>query len=408
MNNYRNPWAWIPSLYLAEGFPYVLVMTVSVILYKNLGIGNAEIAFYTSWLYLPWVIKPFWSPMVDLVKTKRWWIYSMQLLLSVGLAGIAFSLPTTYFFQTSLAFFYLMAFSSATHDIAADGFYMLGLNEKDQSLFVGIRNIFYRLSNIFGQGVLVMLAGYLINQTGNAATAWSYVFGLCDIIMIILGIYHYFILPKPQSDTASSDRNLKELFSSFFKKKGIWVSLAFILLYRLGEAQLTKIASPFLLDSREAMGLGISTETVGLIYGTIGVIALLLGGIIGGIVAAKHGLKKWIWPMVLSMNIPNLAYVYLAYALPENIWVVTSCIAIEQLGYGFGFTAFMLYLIQVSKGPYQTAHYALCTGFMALGMMLPGMIAGYIQELLGYNQFFIWVCLCTIPGMLLIPKLKIE
>jgi PAT family beta-lactamase induction signal transducer AmpG len=226
--------------------------------------------------------------------------------------------------------------------------------------------------------------------------------------MVILGIYHYFILPKPQSDTASSDRNLKELFSSFFKKKGIWVSLAFILLYRLGEAQLTKIASPFLLDSREAMGLGISTETVGLIYGTIGVIALLLGGIVGGIVAAKHGLKKWIWPMVLSMNIPNLAYVYLAYALPENIWVVTSCIAIEQLGYGFGFTAFMLYLIQVSKGPYQTAHYALCTGFMALGMMLPGMIAGYIQELLGYNQFFIWVCLCTIPGMLLIPKLKIE
>ena len=408
MNNYRNPWAWIPSLYLAEGFPYVLVMTVSVILYKNLGIGNAEIAFYTSWLYLPWVIKPFWSPMVDLVKTKRWWIYSMQLLLSVGLAGIAFSLPTTYFFQTSLAFFYLMAFSSATHDIAADGFYMLGLNEKDQSLFVGIRNIFYRLSNIFGQGVLVMLAGYLINQTGNAATAWSYVFGLCAIIMVILGIYHYFILPKPQSDTASSDRNLKELFSSFFKKKGIWVSLAFILLYRLGEAQLTKIASPFLLDSPDAMGLGISTETVGLIYGTIGVITLLLGGIVGGILASKHGLKKWLWYMVLSMNIPNLAYVYLAYALPENIWVVTSCIAIEQLGYGFGFTAFMLYLIQVSKGPYQTAHYALCTGFMALGMMLPGMVAGYIQELLGYNQFFIWVCICTIPGMLLIPKLKIE
>ncbi len=407
MNNYRNPWAWIPSLYLAEGFPYVLVMTVSVILYKNLGIGNGEIAFYTSWLYLPWVIKPFWSPMVDLIKTKRWWIYSMQLLLSVGLAGIAFSLPTTYFFQTSLAFFYLMAFSSATHDIAADGFYMLGLNEKDQSLFVGIRNIFYRLSNIFGQGVLVMLAGYLINQTGDAASAWSYVFGLCAIIMVILGIYHYFILPKPQSDTASSDRNLKELFSSFFKKKGIWVSLAFILLYRLGEAQLTKIASPFLLDSPDAMGLGISTETVGLIYGTIGVIALLLGGIVGGILASKHGLKKWLWYMVAAMNVPNLVYVYMAYALPENIWIITSCIAIEQLGYGFGFTAFMLYLIQVSKGPYQTAHYAICTGFMALGMMLPGMIAGWLQELMGYDWFFIWVCLCTIPGIILAGFLPI-
>lgn len=408
MNNYRNPWAWIPSLYLAEGFPYVLVMTVSVILYKNLGIGNAEIAFYTSWLYLPWVIKPFWSPMVDLVKTKRWWIYTMQLLLSVGLAGIAFSLPTNYFFQASLAFFYLMAFSSATHDIAADGFYMLGLNEKDQSLFVGIRNIFYRLSNIFGQGVLVMIAGHLINRNENAAEAWSWVFGLCAIIMAIMAVYHYFILPIPQNDTVNTERNLKELFTSFFKKKGIWISLAFILLYRLGEAQLTKIASPFLLEVRENMGLGISTETVGFIYGTIGVAALLLGGIVGGIVAAKYGLKKWIWPMVLAMNIPNLAYVYLAYALPENIWIVTSCIAIEQLGYGFGFTAFMLYLIQVSKGPYQTAHYALCTGFMALGMMLPGMVAGYIQELFGYNQFFIWVCICTIPGMLLIPKLKIE
>ena len=412
MNNttkpYRNPWTWIPSLYLAEGFPYVLVMTVSVILYKNLGIGNAEIAFYTSWLYLPWVIKPFWSPMVDLVKTKRWWIYSMQLLLSVGLAGIAFSLPTNYFFQASLAFFYLMAFSSATHDIAADGFYMLGLNEKDQSLFVGIRNIFYRLSNIFGQGVLVMIAGYLIKKLDNPALAWSWVFGFCAILMIIMAVYHYFILPRPQNDTVSSDRNLKELFTSFFSKKGIWISLAFILLYRLGEAQLTKIASPFLLEARENMGLGIGTETVGLIYGTIGVAALLLGGIVGGIVASKYGLKKWIWPMVLAMNIPNLTYVYLAYALPENIWVVTSCIAVEQLGYGFGFTAFMLYLIQVSKGPYQTAHYALCTGFMALGMMLPGMVAGYIQELLGYNQFFIWVCICTIPGMLLIPKLKIE
>ena len=408
MNNYRNPWAWIPSLYLAEGFPYVLVMTVSVILYKNLGIGNAEIAFYTSWLYLPWVIKPFWSPMVDLVKTKRWWIYSMQLLLSVGLAGIAFSLPTNYFFQASLAFFYLMAFSSATHDIAADGFYMLGLNEKDQSLFVGIRNIFYRLSNIFGQGVLVMIAGFIINRLGNAALAWSWVFDFCAVLMIIMAVYHYFVLPHPQNDTVNSERNLKELFTSFFSKKGIWISLAFILLYRLGEAQLTKIASPFLLEARENMGLGIGTETVGLIYGTIGVAALLLGGIVGGIVASKYGLKKWIWPMVLAMNIPNLAYVYLAYALPENIWIVTSCIAIEQLGYGFGFTAFMLYLIQVSKGPYQTAHYALCTGFMALGMMLPGMVAGYIQELLGYNQFFIWVCICTIPGMLLIPKLKIE
>ena len=407
MKNKKNPWSWIPTLYFAEGLPYVLVMTVSVIMYKNLGISNAEIAFYTSWLYLPWVIKPFWSPFVDLLKTKRWWITSMQLLIGAGLAGIAFFLPTTFFFQATLAVFWLMAFSSATHDIAADGFYMLALNESEQSLFVGIRNIFYRIATITGQGLLIVLAGMLEKWTGNIPYAWSLVFFVCAGLFIAIGLYHSYQLPKPTTDKGASLGSLGNLFKTFFQKKGIVLSLAFILLYRLGEAQLAKLASPFLLDSPEMGGLNLSTEQVGIIYGTIGVIALLLGGIVGGIVASKHGLKKWLWYMVAAMDLPNLVYVYLAFVQPENFWVISSCVAIEQLGYGFGFTAFMLYLIYVAQGPYQTAHYAICTGFMALGMMLPGMIAGWLQEIMGYDWFFIWVCLCTIPGIILAGFLPI-
>lgn len=407
MKNTKNPWSWIPTLYFAEGLPYVLVMTVSVIMYKNLGISNAEIAFYTSWLYLPWVIKPFWSPFVDLLKTKRWWITTMQLLIGAGLAGIAFFLPTTFFFQATLAVFWLMAFSSATHDIAADGFYMLALNESEQSLFVGIRNIFYRIATITGQGLLIVLAGMLEKWTGNIPYAWSLVFFVCAGLFIAIGLYHSYQLPKPTTDKGASLGSLGNLFKTFFQKKGIVLSLAFILLYRLGEAQLAKLASPFLLDKPEMGGLNLSTEQVGIVYGTIGVIALLTGGIFGGIVASKHGLKKWLWYMVAAMNVPNLVYVYLAFVQPENFWVISSCVAIEQLGYGFGFTAFMLYLIYVAQGPYQTAHYAICTGFMALGMMLPGMIAGYLQELMGYDWFFVWVCLCTLPGIILAGFLPI-
>lgn len=405
--NTKNPWSWIPTLYFAEGLPYVLVMTVSVIMYKNLGISNTEIAFYTSWLYLPWVIKPFWSPFVDLLKTKRWWITTMQLLIGAGLAGIAFFLPSSFFFQATLAVFWLMAFSSATHDIAADGFYMLALNESEQSLFVGIRNIFYRIATITGQGLLIVLAGMLEKWTGNIPYAWSLVFFVCAGLFIAIGLYHTYQLPKPTTDKGASLGSLGNLFKTFFQKKGIVLSLAFILLYRLGEAQLAKLASPFLLDKPEMGGLNLSTEQVGIIYGTIGVIALLLGGIVGGIVASKHGLKKWLWYMVAAMNVPNLVYVYLAFVQPENFWVISSCVAIEQLGYGFGFTAFMLYLIYVAQGPYQTAHYAICTGFMALGMMLPGMIAGWLQELMGYDWFFVWVCLCTLPGIILAGFLPI-
>lgn len=568
-----RPWIWVPSLYFAEGIPYVMVMTLSVIFYKRMGISNADIALYTSWLYLPWVIKPLWGPVVDILKTKRFWILIMQLFIGAGLAGVAFTIPLGRFFQLTLAFFWLLAFSSATHDIAADGFYMLGLSKGDQAYFVGIRSTFYRLAMLTGQGLLVIFAGYFeaktglppvevqvvthvgssltefkpeqvsvspgegetffyteklveigtdkisnaeagaliasvdqwnsshgfypaqegespagpeltgnlgytwfrlshkpeegdnivmnfsfekgdksislarsyrfefnednwdvpafavieldpkldkvssasfIGLSGNIRFAWSIVFIIVALLFVGFHIYHRFALPRPEAD--GSNRNVEGgfgreflvTFATFFKKKQIGVVLLFLLVYRLGESQLVKLASPFLLDSREANGLGLTTGDLGLIYGTIGIIALSLGGIIGGLAASRRGLKYWLWWMVAAMNLPNLVYVFLSYTMPTSLWVVGASVAVEQFGYGFGFTAYMLYMIYVSEGKHKTAHFALTTGFMALGMMIPGMISGWLQELIGYQHFFIWVMLCTIPGFLIIPFLKID
>ena len=596
-----SPWAWIPSLYFAEGIPYVVVMTVSVIMYKRLGISNADIALYTSWLYLPWVIKPFWSPVVDLLKTKRWWIIIMQLLIGGGLAGVALTIPVPDFFQYTLAFFWLLAFSSATHDIAADGFYMLGLDEHKQAYFIGIRSTFYRLSMITGQGILIILAGFIESSTGlepvqfsvttqktttkweipaetathspntteqqfivsqsditlglnnlqkeqvkaikewthtanlyngfaeadkkvekqpswwsqsvsdplktrlkeafgaetkevndgqvqgnlavvgihlstspepgetivlnldrkrgakdlsivdgqrltftnqnwnkeawvliqadpklttvtsanfqglsgNIPFAWSVTFFVLTGLFVCFFIYHRFALPKPASDkaVAESKNMLKEFlntFVSFFKKENLGMAMIFILVFRLGESQLVKLASPFLLDTREAGGLGLTTGNVGLIYGTIGILFLTLGGLIGGWVASRNGLKHWIWWMTLAINLPNLTYVYLSFFTPESMWLVAASVAVEQFGYGFGFTAYMLYLIYFAEGKSKTAHYAICTGLMALGMMIPGMISGWLQEIIGYQNFFIWVMICTIPSFLVIRFLKID
>lgn len=396
------PWTWVPSLYFAEGLPYVVVMTLSLVMYKRMGISNTETALYTSWLNLPWVIKPLWSPFIDLIKTKRWWVTSMQLLIGAGLAGIAFTLPASHFFTTTLAIFWLIAFSSATHDIAADGFYMLGLNLRQQALFVGIRSTFYRLATIAGQGLLIMLAGYLERITGRISYAWSLTFFVLAGLFLALWIYHTFALPRPQTDKAVSHSSATTLltdflrtFRSFFQKEHAAVAILFMLLYRLPEAQLAKISIPFLLDSAEQGGLGMTTEQIGFAQGTIGIIGLTLGGILGGIAAARHGLKRWLWTMVWAISLPDIVYVYLSYAQPTNLLLINSCIFIEQFGYGFGFTAYMLYLIHFSEGPHKTAHYAICTAFMALGMMLPGMVAGWIQETVGYRLFFIWIMVCT-------------
>ncbi|GHS94341.1 MFS transporter [Bacteroidia bacterium] len=414
-NKKISPWAWIPSLYLAEGLPYVAVMTISVIMYKRMGISNTDIAFYTGLLYLPWVIKPFWSPFVDILKTKRWWIIITQLLIGAGFAGIAFTAPLPVFFQSTLAFFYLLAFSSATHDIAADGFYMLGLDTNQQALYVGIRSTFYRVATIMGQGVLIILAGYLERVTGNIPFAWSITFFVLAGMFILFSFYHRFALPKPEDNVSEETpkaadivREFYETFVSFFKKPHIWTALFFMLTFRFAEAQLLKLINPFLLDPKEIGGLGLSTEKVGFVYGTIGIIGLTLGGIIGGIVASRGGLKKWLWPMTLSMLLTAVTFVYLSFSQTGNLLVINICVFVEQFGYGFGFTAYMLYLMYFSEGRHKTAHYAICTGFMALGMMLPGMFAGWLQEQLGYNHFFIWVMVCSIIPVIAVSLLKID
>jgi len=411
----RNPWLWIPSLYLAEGLPYVVAMTVSVIMYKRLNISNTEIALYTSWLYLPWVIKPFWSPIVDLLKTKRFWIIIMQLFIGAGLAGVAFTLPTEKFFQYTLAFFWLMSFSSATHDIAADGFYMLGLKQHQQAYFVGIRSTFYRLAMFSGQGLFVILAGQIEESSGNILYAWMITFLILATLFILFFIYHFVILPEPKADSPREKIQIKHFitefartFVSFFTKKEIVLIIIFIFFYRFAEAQLIKMASPFLLDSKDVGGLALSTTEVGIVYGTVGVIALVAGGILGGIVTSLKGLKFWIWWMLVAINLPDIVYVYLATTQTSNFILINICVAVEQFGYGFGFTAFMLYLIYVSEGEYKTAHYAIATGLMALGMMLPGMISGWIQEQVGYLNFFIWVCISTVPAFLITKFINID
>ena len=600
---YRNPWAWIPTLYFTQGVPYVIVMFVTVVMYNRLGVSNTEIALYTSWLYLPWVIKPLWSPLVDLLKTKRWWIVTMQLVIGAGMAGVALTTPLPGFLQFTLAFFWLMAFSSATHDIAADGLYMLGLSKHEQAWFVGVRSTFYRVAMITGQGALVILAGFVESVTGlddvdiqarsnpdmeitevvhpgemevvgseeplhivarpeileistenrlrsevdsittfarewnleqgfnpalekdlalqeaeqeeepgwfrrtvihpiegfietrfgaeevihdteytgnigvvyfhlsgppdhdeevvvnfgrvrgdksislvegsyfrftrenwdvpgmaviqvedqldfvssavfqvrsgNIPLAWSITFFFLAGMFVVFVIYHRWFLPYPATDKPATRDPQKSIFGDFiqtfvlfFRKDRIIAILAFLLLYRFAEAQIVRLASPFLLDPQELGGLALTTGQLGMVYGTVGLLSLMVGGILGGIMAARHGLKFWLWPMVFAMNVPNLVYIFLSQYLPDSLVVISASIALEQFGYGFGFTAYMLFMIYVSEGEHKTSHFAITTGFMALGMMLPGMFSGWSQEMIGYPNFFIWVMIATIPAFI--------
>ncbi len=422
------PWWWIPTLYFAEGIPYFIVNNISVIMFAKMGVPNETMSLYTSLLYLPWVIKPFWSPFVDIIKTKRWWIILMQIVMSISFIALVLSLPhpsqqmiaskntPVSMFTVMIILFYVTAIASATHDIAADGYYMLALKEEQQTFFVGIRSTFYRLSSIFGKGVLVMIAGLLELRTGNIPLAWSSVMAIAAIIFSVITIYHLFVLPAPDADYcrntkggADIAKEFADAFVGFFKKKGIIVALAFMLLYRFSEALMLKLVDPFFLDPVENGGLGISTAKVGFINGTVGIIAMLSGGIAGGIAASKWGLKKVLWPMALSLTLPCFVYVYMSVAQPPNLWLINACVAFEQLGYGFGFQAYMLYLIYFSAGEFKTSHYAICTGFMALGMMIPGIFAGYIWKWLGgYTGFFWFVMLCCLVTVVVTMLVKID
>jgi PAT family beta-lactamase induction signal transducer AmpG len=408
-----HPWRWIPTLYFSQGIPYVVAMTLSVIMYKNLKVSNTEIALYTSWLYLPWVIKPLWSPLVDMFRTKRFWIVTLQFVIGVAFALVAFTVPTEKFFQLTLAVFWLMAFSSATHDIAADGFYLLAMPQHQQAAFVGVRSTFYRLAMIAGQGGLVYLAGSLQEKTGDVTRAWTIVFLLLAAVFGAVAVYHLFALPRPAADHTVRHgegglAGFVAVFKGFFTKAHIGPTLAYLLLYRLAEAQALKLVTPFLLDGRDVGGLGLTTQQVGIVYGTAGVIALTVGGILGGIVISRHGLKRMLWPMILIMHTPNLVFVYLAVTQPGSLYLIGGALVVEQFAYGFGFTAYMLYMMMAAEGENKTAHYAICTGFMALGMMLPGMAAGWIQDHLGYVNFFAWVCLATIPSFVATAFLKVD
>ena len=533
-----SAWTWVPSLYFAEGIPYIIVMFVASDMYKTLGIPNSTLAFWTGLLYLPWVVKPLWSPFVDMYSTKRNWIFWMQLVLAIMFFGVSLSLHLPWWFPMTIFFLWGMAISSATHDIAADGFYILGLNEHDQAFFTGIRSTFYRLAMIAGLGLLGIITGLIIDNTGlktvkvdiqsvpsaqitevitaadiytpdsgtgestiqiypkdikvplpggsfdstniffvlsappeeeitvtfgqkkgsqdislttsgimefdasnwnkpqqqtlkvmgNLRTpaearfeakagdvpfGWSVSIAFLGGLFVIFALYHKYMLPRPvrdvEKDAGSEKDSYLEIFTSFFKKEGIVASVMFMLLYRFSEAQLTKMASPFLLDARENGGLALSLTEKSFAYGTVGLLALVIGGISGGILASRHGLKKWIWWMALAINVPNTVYIFMSYAMPSNLFLINAMIAIEQFGYGFGFTGYMLYMLYVAgQGKHETAHFALTTGFMALGMMIPGMISGYIQEFLGYQHFFIYVILCTLPSFVALYFIKVD
>ena len=433
-SNNCSPWFWVPTLYFAEGVPYFVVNNISVMMFTKMGVPNGDMAFFTTLLYFPWFLKGVWSPLVDVVRTKRWWIVTMQVLLTALMVLLTLTLPhpsvdviqtgqtPISIFTLTLVLFIIAAFASATHDIAADGYYMLAHSPSSQAAFIGIRSTFYRIASVFGQGVLVYIAGHIEKSTGDIPYSWRVTLGVSAVVFFLITIYHTFFLPHSDEDrprqssaenvksiedgvqkgngkdakSASNWSELAESFVTFIKKPNVLWAIAFMLLYRLPEGFLIKMCQPFLVHGTETGALGLSTELVGLIYGTFGVIALLAGGIVGGIVASKIGLKRSLWIMAACMTLPCLTFVYLAIYQPDNIVIISIALCVEQFGYGFGFTAYMLYMMYFSEGEFKTSHYAICTAFMALSMMLPGFVAGYIQEAIGYVNFFWMVMACCV------------
>ena len=414
----RNPWAWIPTLYFAEGLPNIIVTGLSVVMYMQMGLTDAEVGLYTGWLALPWVIKPLWSPFIDLLKTKRWWVLTMQALIGASLAGIAFSIPTAFWFQATMCLFFLIAFCSATHDISADGFYMIELDDHNQAKYVGLRNTFYRLAIIFVNGMLVSLAGILqVVFRGQIRFTWALIFYGLAGLFIGLWLYHSRFMPRPTEDVHTKrtltevTSELKKMFITFFQKfdrRGTLIVMLFLLFYRFPEALLNTMTKTFMLRNNYAGGLGLSPQEYGLANGTVGLIGLLLGGIIGGILVSRDGMKRWLWPMVCAITLPDVVYIYLSYSLNSNLVVVSSCLFIEQFGYGLGFTVLTLYMLYYSQGKYKTSHYSICTGISYLGLMLPGMLSGYIKDMVGYRMFFIIVMVCCAITFAVTAFLKID
>ena len=403
-------------------------------LFAKMGVPNDQLAFFTTLLYFPWFLKGLWSPFVDIIRTKRWWIIAMQALMTILCIVLTLTLPhpaaetiaakatSAGTFRFTLILFIIAAFASATHDIAADGYYMLAHDSKSQAAFVGIRSTFYRIAAVFSQGVLVYIAGQIENRTGDIPFSWQVTLGATSVLMLLVTLYHSFFLPRAAEDQPRKKANgerakgkevwkeLGEAFATFFTKPGVGLAIAFMLLYRLSEGFLVKLSQPFLVDARTTMlregqifggGLGLSTDTVGLLYGTIGVVCLLIGGILGGIYISRRGLKRSIWLMAAALTLPSFVYCYLSMAQPDSLWLIGTAVSFEQFGYGFGFTAYMMYMMHYSEGAYKTSHYAICTAFMALSMMIPGFVAGSIELAVGYSTFF-WIAnACSITTFII-------
>lgn len=408
----RFPWLYIPTIYFAEGLPWVIVNIVSVAMYSVMGVSNSQIGLITGYIGFVWTLKMLWSPFVDSYSKKRTWLIFMQFLIGISTILLGLSLFLDSFFVVSALILTLIAFLSATNDISIDGYYMISLTDKQQAFFVGIRNLFWRFA-LISAGLIILLAGIFEEKYG-LKMGWSYAFFTCSLIFIILATFHYFYLPDFEINAKSKNSGKQnnslpfiKIFKMYIKQDNMGVIILFILLYRFGEAMVTKMLFPFLLNSKEVGGLGLSTIELGFIQSTVGVWSLMVGGILGGWVLYKYGLKKCIWPMAIAMNLPNFLYLYLSIIDPE-MWQIYLSVGIEQFGYGLGLSAFMMYLLIISKGKYQTSFYAISTGFMAIGLNIPGMISGYLQEWLGYSMFFLVVTILAIPGLITIYYLPLK
>ena len=404
---------WVATLYFTQGLPNAIVDLVAPVAMKDFGFENAVITFVAAWAYLPWVLKALWSPLVDSIGRKRAWIVKTQLAGAILLLVFAASLSVGVPASIIVLLLFSMAVISATHDIAADGFYMLALDSGRQAFFSGWRSTFFRLSQIFAKGGIIAAAGLLTAHGATAESAWGYVLGAVALLTGGLALFHALALPVPQNDLPASEDKMslasdfRETWKTFFQKDRIGFLLVFLLFFRFGEVQLGVISPLFFKDAIEQGGLALDNRMFGLLNGTFGVVAMLAGGVIAGWLVSRNGLRAWLWPMILLLNLPDLIYVALAHWQPESLTLIGASIVVEQFGYGFGFTGYMLYMLYACAGTRRAvAHYAICTGFMALGVMLPKFWAGALQEWLGYENFFWWAILCTLPGFWLVFKTR--
>jgi PAT family beta-lactamase induction signal transducer AmpG len=401
-----SPWFWVPSLYFAQALPNVLVTTASTYAYTRLGI-SAVVIGYTAWLGIPWMLKPLWSPIVELIGTERRWVWMTQFVAAGAFLLVAWGFNTEHFMLWTAVGYLVLAVASATHDIAADGYYMRVLSAHDQTWFTGIRSVAFRGGWIFGEGVLVMIVGILIGRSMGVQAAWATVHALAAAIFFVLATYHLIILPqaapKPVRERSTVSGLFVEsiaIFRKFFQSIPLATAIPFLLFYRFAEVQLGKFAGKFMLDPRSVGGLGLVEQQVGAINGVFGISAMLAGGVLGSLLAARYGLKKALPWMVVIINVPNVVYVLLSHFQPESLLVIGSAIVVEKFGYGFGFTGYMLYMLYLATGDHKTSFYAFCTGIMTLGLIFPQSLAGYPLQWLGYSRFFIWIMLATIPSFI--------